>query len=156
SHVDETRRPDRERLLVQARRLRGSLAADLLLVAAACLIVIFASPAGEGLWHAWYRAVGLPLFYFLELRWLWRWAIWLWLMFRFARLAPRLDAMHPDREGGLSFLGEAQAAWAAPIFPVAAAWSAKWWDAFSRAGAWPPGFREAVVALIGLGVVFSI
>ena len=53
----------------------------------------------------WYAFVSLPLFRFLALRWLVRlivvWYRFLWLV---SRIPLRLNALHPDRTGGLGFL----------------------------------------------------
>jgi hypothetical protein len=53
----------------------------------------------------WYVLVSLPLFRFLALRWLVRlvvvWYRFLWLV---SRIPLRLNALHPDRTGGLGFL----------------------------------------------------
>jgi len=58
------------------------------------------TPAGH--WYAW---LSLPLFRFLALRWLVRlivvWYRFLWLV---SRIPLRLNALHPDRTGGLGFL----------------------------------------------------
>lgn len=61
------------------------------------------TPAG------WYFAlVSLPMFQFLLIRWLLRLAIWAGLLWRISRLNLQLLPIHPDRMGGLSFLGLAQ------------------------------------------------
>ena len=58
----------------------------------------------------WYLAVSLPVLRFLELRWIWRLLVWA----RFVRQTSALELeprpSHPDRAGGLAFLGEAQLA----------------------------------------------
>lgn len=59
----------------------------------------------------WYYAlVSLPLFQFLLLRWLWRIVIWALLLWRISRLDLQLLPIHPDKMGGLSFLGLSQTA----------------------------------------------
>jgi hypothetical protein len=60
------------------------------------------TPAGY-----WYSFVSIPIFQFLLLRWLVRLFIWFALLFRVSRLPLRLMATHPDRAGGLGFLGKA-------------------------------------------------
>jgi hypothetical protein len=59
-----------------------------------------ASPGGS-----WASFVSLPLLLLLLLGWFWRICVWtrfLWLM---NRLPLQLDPAHPDRAGGLGFLG---------------------------------------------------
>lgn len=57
------------------------------------------SPAG---W--WHLLVSLPIFQFLIMRWIWRYGSWCWLLWRVSKLDLRLNP-HPDRVGGLAFLG---------------------------------------------------
>ena len=61
----------------------------------------------------WYAFVSLPLIRFLALRWLVRliviWYRFLWLV---SRIPLRLNALHPDRTGGLGFLNTSTFAFA--------------------------------------------
>jgi hypothetical protein len=53
----------------------------------------------------WYAFVSLPLFRFLVLRWLARLVlVWYRFLWRVSRMPLRLNALHPDRTGGLGFL----------------------------------------------------
>ncbi|WP_313341012.1 hypothetical protein [Stenotrophomonas sp.] len=61
------------------------------------------TPAGQ--WYAW---VGMPLFRLVGLLWLWRFALWTMLLLRLPSVGLALHAEHPDRSGGLAFLGLAQ------------------------------------------------
>ena len=70
------------------------------------------SPAGW--WHA---LVSLPMLLMLLLGWLWRLVVWTRFLFLVSRLDLALVAVHPDRAGGLGFVGYSTAAFA----PVAAA-----------------------------------
>jgi hypothetical protein len=54
----------------------------------------------------WIVLVALPLFWFLLLRWVWRFATWSLLLRDIARCDLRLVATHPDRCGGLAFIGQ--------------------------------------------------
>jgi hypothetical protein len=60
------------------------------------------TPAGY-----WYAFVSIPIFQFILARWLVRLFIWFALLFRVSRLNLCLTATHPDRAGGLGFLGKA-------------------------------------------------
>ena len=53
----------------------------------------------------WHLLISLPLLYFFLLRALWILALWSWFLFRVSRLNLRLTPTHPDRVGGLGFLG---------------------------------------------------
>ena len=61
------------------------------------------TPAGH--WYAW---VGMPLFRLVCLLWLWRFLLWTMLLARLPAVGLTLHAEHPDRTGGLAFLGLAQ------------------------------------------------
>ncbi|MGH8038151.1 MAG: hypothetical protein ACREPD_10445 [Stenotrophomonas sp.] len=61
------------------------------------------TPAGQ--WSAW---VGMPLFRLVVLLWLWRFVLWTMLLWRLPSVGLVLHAEHPDRTGGLAFLGLAQ------------------------------------------------
>jgi hypothetical protein len=60
---------------------------------------------GSGAVRVWYELVALPLFTFLLLRVVWFWIVWCILLGWFARLDLQANALHPDRSGGLRFLG---------------------------------------------------
>lgn len=70
--------------------------------------------SAAGLWLVF---VSLPLFQFLLLRWYLRLFIWARFLWRMARLNLDLNVTHPDRAGGLGFLGDSLAA----FVPIAVA-----------------------------------
>ena len=70
------------------------------------------SPAGY-----WLVFVSLPLLQFLLLRWYFRLAIWWIFLWRVSRLDLELYATHPDKAGGLGFLGDSLVA----FVPIAVA-----------------------------------
>jgi len=86
--------------------------------------------AGEPTWYAtpegthlhltlagyWYAFVSIPIFQFMMLRWYLRLAIWFRLLWQISRLNLRLTAAHPDRAGGIGFLGESTYAFAFLLF----------------------------------------
>ena len=53
---------------------------------------------------AWYAFVSLGLFRFVLFRWYFRLALWYIFLWRVSRLPLRLNALHPDRAGGIGFL----------------------------------------------------
>ena len=53
----------------------------------------------------WYAFVSLSLFRFVLLRWYFRLFIWYVFLWRVARLPLRLNPLHPDRAGGVGFVG---------------------------------------------------
>ncbi len=54
----------------------------------------------------WRLLVSQPLFLSLVLTWLWRLLLWLRCMWVIAHMKLRIVASHPDRAGGLGFLGQ--------------------------------------------------
>jgi hypothetical protein len=56
----------------------------------------------------WYGFVVLPLFRFLALLWIWRLLLWTLYLARLAFFRLSLDPAHPDRAGGLGYLGFVQ------------------------------------------------
>ena len=78
-----------------------------------------AQPAAKGLSLTilWYHWVAVPILQFFALRILWRLVIWTLFLRDIARLRLNTVATHPDRAGGLGFLGAAHVSIA--IFPVA-------------------------------------
>ena len=69
------------------------------------------TPAGY-----WAAFVSIPMFQFLLLRWYLRLVVWYGLLWRVSRLTLRLTSTHPDRMGGLSFLGKMTYAFAPIMF----------------------------------------
>lgn len=61
-------------------------------------------PYGLSLANLWYGVISLPLLQFLGARWLWRWSIWSYVLIRLSRLPLAVNAVHPDRAGGLKIL----------------------------------------------------
>ena len=59
------------------------------------------SPAGY-----WYTFVSLPIYQFFFLRWYFRLFIWFRFLWQVSRLDLHLIPTHPDRAGGLGYLGE--------------------------------------------------
>ena len=64
----------------------------------------------------WYAFVSIPLFQFILLRWYMRLVIWFRLLFQVSRLNLNLTAAHPDRAGGIGFLGGSSYAFAPILF----------------------------------------
>ena len=56
----------------------------------------------------WYLLISGPMFQVILFRWFWRFFIWTVFLFRVSRLPLTLRPTHPDRAGGLGYLGVAQ------------------------------------------------
>lgn len=119
--------------VAEAARGRNSIVIEAVLLAivyaAGILITLRRYIAmGPGGWYAlpegglsmagfWLVFVSLPLLQFLFLRWYFRLFLWARLLWRISRLDLDLKATHPDKAGGLGFLGESVSA----FVPIAAA-----------------------------------
>lgn len=117
--------PERERgrfeaAQADARKLRESLLIEGTIVAAAFTLslvtrVVLDFGAGTSSWEGvgtgmtaagwWYTLVSLPFLYFFLLRWVCVFLLWGWFLFRVSRLDLELTPTHPDRTGGLGFIG---------------------------------------------------
>ena len=111
-------------ILATARRWRNSYGAEALMMVAAAGMTFwvwrphlllsastwYARPAADGVdltpAGAWLAYVAIPIMRFLFWRWLYRLGILYVVLARISRLPLRLVPTHPDRAGGLSFLGE--------------------------------------------------
>jgi len=69
------------------------------------------TPAGY-----WYVFVSIPILQFILLRWYLRLFIWFRFLWQFSRLDLNLIATHPDRCGGLAFLGKSAYAFGPILF----------------------------------------
>jgi hypothetical protein len=113
-----------------ALRLRNSVWAELVLLAIVFVVggaftVRRYQMLGAGTWYdgaaggaglspagLWLVFVSLPLLQFLMLRWYFRLGIWALFLRRVAALDLDLQATHPDKAGGLVFLGDSLIAFA--------------------------------------------
>jgi hypothetical protein len=80
----------------------------------------YASPQGGEMHFTmagyWFAFVSIPVFQFILLRWYMRILIWFWFLFRVSRLKLCLLPTHPDRAGGIGFLGRSSFAFVPLLF----------------------------------------
>jgi hypothetical protein len=129
--VPDAARPQFDAALASALRLRNSvLAESLLLVLVYGVGVLFVWRTQVALdlpsWYGvavngqlqptlagwWLGCVSLPVFQFLLVRWYWRLFIWARFLWQVSRIRLHLVVAHPDRCGGLGFLGAVRVAFA--------------------------------------------
>ena len=110
--------------LAAAYRLRNSLLAELILVAIVYGVGVlilwrhywvldsttwYATSAAEGsklsIAGMWFGYLSLPMFQFIMCRWYFRLFIWIRFIWQVSRIELSLIPTHPDRVGGLGFLG---------------------------------------------------
>ena len=129
--VPDADMPRFEAAVAAAYRLRNSVLAEVLLIAfvygfgilvvwrqyaALATTTWYATPAIDGyvlsLAGMWYGFVSLPIFQFLICRWYFRLFIWARFLWQVSRIELALVPTHPDRVGGLGFLGSTAYAFA--------------------------------------------
>lgn len=122
--VSDAARPAFDAAIASAVRLRNSVAAEIIL-----MIVVYVVGVGfvwrtqgaldvatwyglavDGVWRPspagwWLALVSLPIFQFLLVRWYFRLFIWARFLWHVSRIDLRFMPLHPDRCGGLGFLG---------------------------------------------------
>ena len=64
----------------------------------------------------WYAFVSIPIFQFILVRWYLRILIWFRFLWQVSKLNLHLVATHPDRSGGLAFLGKTSYAFGPILF----------------------------------------
>ncbi len=133
--IPPSRQDEFTSLLHSTRQLLGSRVALLAIVALSYTATLTSAAAwisyGAANWIAvdgdhgraisyagWWRLlVSQPLFLSLLLTWLWRLLLWLRCLRTIARMDLRIVASHPDKAGGLGFVGQSLRAF--PLFAVA-------------------------------------
>lgn len=101
----------------------------------------------------WYLLVGMTVLRFLVLRWSWRFLLWVWVLWRTARLTLQPRPTHPDRAGGLAFLGATQAAFGILVFALSVQVSCLIADAVCYRGADLMAFKAEVLAFVVIAVL---
>jgi hypothetical protein len=101
----------------------------------------------------WYLVVSLPVLRFLELRWIWRLLVWVRFLWRVPSLELEPRPSHPDRAGGLAFLGEAQLAFGWLVLAFGAQISCLIADQAYFQAADLAGSRGYVAAFIAISVL---
>lgn len=101
----------------------------------------------------WYLLISWPVLRFLALIWLWRLMVWAWVLWRTAHLELQPRPTHPDRAGGLAFLGGTQAAFGFLVFAFGAQLSCLIADQVYYAGSELVEFRAHILAFVLVTVI---
>jgi hypothetical protein len=109
------------------------------------------TPAGY-----WYLLVSLPIFQFVLLRWYYRLFLWFWFLFRVSRLNLRLVPTHPDKTGGIGFLGGSANAFAPFLVAQGAALAGLIASQIFHAGASLLSFKVEVAGFVAFFVIFML
>jgi hypothetical protein len=122
--IPDTARAQFDSAIASALRLRNSIPAEALLLAFVYVVGVgfiwrtqgaldvasWYGMAADGKWRPslagwWLGAVSLPMFQFLLLRWYFRLFIWARFLWHVSRIDLQFLPTHPDRCGGVAFLG---------------------------------------------------
>jgi len=104
----------------------------------------------------WNGFVSIPIGQFILFRWYVALAIWLWLLFRVSQLNLQLSPLHPDRAGGIGFLGGSSYAFAPIVFAQSAVLAAIIFGRISYKGQSLISFEVTIVLLIGFFVLLIL
>jgi hypothetical protein len=168
---------DRERfdaIVASTTRLRNSVAFEVILL-------VFVLTAGHQLWReqiavraeSWYAIhtaqglavslagkcyvwFSLPVFQFILLRWYYRIFLWAQLVWRVARLDLHLTPAHPDRAGGLGFLGVSTFAFVPLLLGQSVVISAMIASRILNEGAQLPAFKYEIAGALFLTLLQAL
>jgi len=117
-----------------ALRIRNSIAVEVTLLVLVYTVGLWIWKSdialGDSTWYAiadanhfhltlagyWFALVSIPMFQFILLRWYMRLVIWFRLLWQISRLNLHVSAAHPDRAGGIGFLGKSSYAFGPILF----------------------------------------
>ena len=133
-------RAELDAILDRAERLRDNGWIEAIIAAVALLggtatiwgfigpsgVVHGGTTAGDTPMRFYYAGFGLPLLQFVAARWLWRWGVWSYVMISVSRLDLRALGTHPDRAGGLGFVGAPLTGFSVFVASLATVLSAAW------------------------------
>jgi hypothetical protein len=101
------------------------------------------SPAGF-----WLAYISLPVYQFIFLRWLFRIGVWAWFLWSVSRLELYLVSTHPDKAGGLGFLGQSAVAFIPFLLAQGALLSAMIAERILYQGAELMAFKQEIAVFI--------
>jgi hypothetical protein len=104
----------------------------------------------------WFAFVSIPIFQFILIRWYMRFLIWFGFLWRVSRLNLHLIPTHPDRAGGLAFLGTSVYAFSPVLFAQGSLLAGMMANRVLYEGAKLLSFRLEAVTLIGVAVLFVL
>jgi len=109
------------------------------------------TPAGY-----WNVFVSIPIFQFMLLRWYLRLLIWFRFLWQVSRLNLHLVPTHPDRTGGLAFLGKSSYAFGPILFAQGAMLAGLIASRVLYGGASLLSFKVEAIGMIGICMLFVL
>jgi hypothetical protein len=172
--IPDAARAQFDAAIASAIRLRNSVAAEVLLIAFVYIVGVgfiwrtqvaldvtswYGGPANGRLQPSlagwWLGVVSLPVFQFLLLRWYFRLFIWARFLSQVAHIDLQLVPTHPDRAGGLGFLGAVADAFSPVLLAQGAMLAGMMASKIFYAGATLPQSEVELIGLVAL-MVFAI
>jgi hypothetical protein len=160
--------------VASALRLRNSVVAEVGLIALvygvgvmviwrthiAVDVTSWYGATSQGRWRPslagwWFGCVSLPLFQFILLRWYFRLFVWARFLWHVSRIPLKLVPTHPDRCGGLGFLGSVSHAFAPWLVAQGALLAGTIANQIFFAGAKLPQFKLEIIAVVAL-MLFAV
>jgi len=162
-------RPRFDAIIASVMRLRNSATIEIMLAVVAITVgywvwrermalqvgswYVAVDPAGgESLTLAgwWYAFVSLNLFRFVLLRWYFRLLVWYVFLWRVSRLPLQLNPLHPDRAGGLGFIGSSVFAFVPVLVAQTAVLAGVIGDRILHEGVKLPAFYMEIASAVAL------
>jgi len=172
--IPDAARPQFEAAIASAMRLRNSVAAEVLLIALVYVVGVgfvwrtqvaldvaswYGVLAGGRLQPTlagwWLGLVSLPMFQFVLLRWFFRMFIWARFLWHVSSIDLQLVPTHPDRAGGLGFLGGVAHAFSPVLLAQGAILGGLIASKIFYAGAKLPQFKLELIGLVAF-LVFAV
>ena len=104
----------------------------------------------------WYAFVSIPIFQFILLRWYLRFIVWFRFLWQVSRLNLHLIPTHPDRAGGLAFLGKSSYAFSPILFAQGALLASVIASRVLYGGESLLSFKMEAVGFIGLFLILIL
>jgi hypothetical protein len=100
--------------------------------------------------------VSVLIYQFLVGLSLWKWLLWTFFLFKLSRMKLQLVASHPDKHGGIGFLGMSTMAFAPTAFAIAAAVGATWRYEIFYAGMHLSSFKLPAIVLLVITISIAL
>ncbi|MBL1174917.1 hypothetical protein [Pantanalinema sp. GBBB05] len=114
------------------------------------------SNPGRSLAGWWYTLISMSLYRFLLFRWCWRFIIWSRFLWHVSRLRLQLIPTHPDKAGGIAFLGDTQIRFAILLFSLSAVMAATMANLVVYEQKAPLEFKSTVFSYILLVIILVL
>jgi len=163
-------RPRFDELIAATMRLRNSAGIEIALILCSITLGYWIwreqMTLHVGTWYAgdgsltvagwWYAFISLNLFRFVLVRWYFRLVVWYIFLWRVSRLPLRLNPLHPDRAGGLGFIGNSVFAFTPLLLAHTVVLSGVIGGRIWHEGMKLPAFQIEIVAAVALLMAFVL